>query len=179
MSRRSLIAHGLGIAGIFAALAGGSACVPASRVARLEAEVDALRAQLDAEEELPDYELRLQSSTVAIEKNRERLDRIVPPDAQWMSLSFGASLKWYVDAEIDAVYVQFIDVDTQEAAVTVSLSTLSRQTTHRMHPGESVEQRMTELDPPRTVVLSLHRIRVTDGGAPVGLFSVVPLEGEP
>lgn len=156
------------------ALAAGAACVPATRLAQVELELAELRQAVEAREAEPEYELRLQSSTVAIEKNRARLDRIVPPDAQWMLLEFGGSLKWYVDAEVDTVYVVFRELAEDEASVEVTFSTPERQTVHRMRPGETVEHRMEGLDPPRAVALTLHRIRHTDGGPSLGLFSVVP-----
>lgn len=151
-------------------------CVSPARVTRLEAELHTLRSQLETTQ--ADYELRLQSATVAIDKNRARVDEIVPPDAQWMRLGEGESLRWYLGEGIDSVYVQFLRAEGALGQVEVGLSCRDEVSTHVLQPGESAERLLTVPPPPRRLILSLHQLRRGADGVTYGLFSVVlPDEG--
>lgn len=147
-----------------------SGCATTAEVRQLEDQIDLLAQELEKLKASPNYELRLDSATVAIEKNRERLDGIVPADAQWMPLNLGGSLRWYIDEPQGNAYLQFIDQN--ENTIQFKVSSQAQTTEHILHPGESSSHRLGPEGMRHHLIITLHRIHHPESGPDLGLFSV-------
>ena len=128
---------------------------------------------------------RLDSTTEAIEKNRLRIDEMVPGDAQWMTLELGGILRWYLGQDLGNAYVQFREGSESPGEVTVAFSSSVKNAPYTLRPGVSIahpvpkapeeEASAPEIEGEEEsayITLTLHRVRYPDGQSPTGLFSV-------
>lgn len=152
-------------------------CLIGKRLNSLEAQTQALTLQNE----------RLDSTTEAIEKNRHRLDGMVPGDAQWMELELGGILRWYLGDDLGNAYVQFREAGAAPGEVTVAFSSSIKNAPYTLRPGISISHQVPSIPqdaPPADedlendgakqsfITLTLHRVRYDEGQSPKGLFSV-------
>jgi len=150
-----------------------SSCISA-RIAALEerletevAEHEALAIRTD------DQSLRSESVAKGLEKISERLNRAWPPNAQWLKLARGATIKWYLDQDINNVYVQFLEMDNAAAGVLISVTNGEKRAAHLIRPGEAVELLPSHSEGSRGLMICYHQQLKRADGSAYGLFSVL------
>lgn len=145
--------------------ASSSALRQENRVQKLEKEVAALTAQLEA------LTLRTDSVSIGLERLTGRVDGLVPPSAQWLKLEKGAVLRWYIDEKVQHVYVQFMDFEPEALKLQVALMSRSSAVTRSLQMGEGLEVRLQADDERRAFSIRLHAFHQQPDGTQYALLS--------
>jgi hypothetical protein len=154
-----------------------SGCLVA-RVQGLEQEVERLTASnLALKQALDEQSLRSDSVAVGLEKLTERVDAMTPASAQWLLYRPGAAIKWYVDEQIQNIYLQFVDQGSDRSGVVVAVTSRVGSTQQTLRPGDAVEMRWTGSRPERVFSITCHRVQFNTDKTLSGLFSIQEVRG--
>ncbi len=134
-------------------------------VARLEQELVELQKRVDA------HSLQTESIAVGLDKQRARVDRVLPPTAQWLKLVPGETIQWYVGDETGTLYVQCVAAPSGPGAARVVVMT--DEATMEWSPlvGESREYAWKS-GRDTGVVVTFHGALTRADGTVYGLFSI-------
>ncbi|MFM7203458.1 MAG: hypothetical protein ACKO6N_21940 [Myxococcota bacterium] len=138
-----------------------------NRVQKLEKDVATLTAQLEA------LTLRTDSVSVGLERLTGRVDGLLPPSAQWLKLEKGAVLRWYIDEQVQHVYVQFMDFEPEALKLQVALMSRSSAVTRSLQMGEGLEVRLQADEQRRAFSIRLHAYHQQPDGTRYALLSFV------